>query len=250
MIGARVAGRTDSWHGLPGQSSEPPRAGCSEHTSVGSRRQDLQLTSRVSARTRFPEGFHGENDDEAIRDLVSDRTIGVVSACAGRRRWPSDTMRPAHGSADRPCTRSVTSGSCPISMVQQNLLADGRGPARAEDHRRPEARSGGRSGSGEYPKLQKARRESKDRAKFREVRDAIWKETEAAIQAVLTPEQRERLDQILIQIEGPARLLRGSSFATGHHRHWPASSRSGSDCPTTRSGRVRAIAEEGGKRRS
>jgi hypothetical protein len=52
-------------------------------------------------------------------------------------------------------------------------------------------------------KFLKARREAKDLAKFRETRDALYKESEAATLATLKPEQRERLDQIQIQAQGP-----------------------------------------------
>jgi len=57
-------------------------------------------------------------------------------------------------------------------------------------------------------KIQQARRDTKDIAKFRAARDAIFDETEAAIQANLKPEQRERLDQIQIQAQGPLAFAR------------------------------------------
>lgn len=57
-------------------------------------------------------------------------------------------------------------------------------------------------------KMQQARRDQQDLAKFREARDAIFSETEAAQQANLKPEQRERLAQILVQVQGPLAFAR------------------------------------------
>ena len=56
---------------------------------------------------------------------------------------------------------------------------------------------------GQFERMQQARRDVTDRAKFREARDAILRETTAALLDSLTPGQRDRLDQIRIQIEGP-----------------------------------------------
>jgi hypothetical protein len=52
-------------------------------------------------------------------------------------------------------------------------------------------------------KIQQARRDTKDITKFQAARDAVFRETEEAIQANLTPEQRERLDQLQLRIQGP-----------------------------------------------
>jgi hypothetical protein len=54
-----------------------------------------------------------------------------------------------------------------------------------------------------FQKVQQARRDNKDVAKFVEARNAIFNESEAAMQANLKPEQRERLDQIQLQAHGP-----------------------------------------------
>jgi hypothetical protein len=59
-------------------------------------------------------------------------------------------------------------------------------------------------------KIQKARREITDRAKFVEARDSIFKEIEAAILENLTPQQRERLEQIQLQSQGPLAFNRAS----------------------------------------
>jgi hypothetical protein len=52
-------------------------------------------------------------------------------------------------------------------------------------------------------KLNQARREIKDRAKFVELRNTIFKEITAAELESLEPKQRERLDQIQLQAQGP-----------------------------------------------
>ena len=59
-------------------------------------------------------------------------------------------------------------------------------------------------------KIQKARREITDTAKFVEARDSIYKEIEAAILENLTPQQRERLEQIQLQSQGPLAFNRAS----------------------------------------
>ena len=52
-------------------------------------------------------------------------------------------------------------------------------------------------------KIQHARTEIKDCAKFRASRDAIFNEIAAGQLAILKLEQRERLDQIQLQAQGP-----------------------------------------------
>lgn len=52
-------------------------------------------------------------------------------------------------------------------------------------------------------RVQRARRENDDNAKFIAAGDAILKEDDAAIHANLTPEQRSRLSQIQLQAQGP-----------------------------------------------
>jgi hypothetical protein len=59
-------------------------------------------------------------------------------------------------------------------------------------------------------KIQKARREITDRAKFVEARDSIYKEIEAAILENLTPQQCQRLEQIQLQSQGPLAFYRAS----------------------------------------
>lgn len=52
-------------------------------------------------------------------------------------------------------------------------------------------------------KFQKARREAKDRKAMMELREALYKESIAAVLAALEPAQRDRLDQIQLQSQGP-----------------------------------------------
>ncbi len=59
-----------------------------------------------------------------------------------------------------------------------------------------------------FQKMQQARRENRDRDKFLAARDAIFNETAAAILANLKPEQRDRLDQIQLQAQGPFAFTR------------------------------------------
>ena len=59
-------------------------------------------------------------------------------------------------------------------------------------------------------KIQKARSEITDRAKFVEARDSIYKEIEAAILENLTPQQCQRLEQIQLQSQGPLAFYRAS----------------------------------------
>jgi hypothetical protein len=95
-----------------------------------------------------------------------------------------------------------------------------------------------------FEKIQQARRDNKDFAKFQEARAVIWRETDEAIQASLTPEQRERLDQIQAQVEGPLAFARpesGPISSTGR----PLSERLKLSDDQVR--RCRAIVEEGEK---
>jgi hypothetical protein len=59
--------------------------------------------------------------------------------------------------------------------------------------------------------LRQALRDNRDAAKFEAARDTIFKETVAAIEANLKPEQRQRLDQIRIQAMGPVAFPRPRS---------------------------------------
>ncbi len=78
-----------------------------------------------------------------------------------------------------------------------------RGSRGAEDHRGAEEGAGRNRGAAGPEDAEGACAEIKDRAKFREARDAIFEEAAAAERAILTPAQRERLDQIQLQAQGP-----------------------------------------------
>ena len=75
-------------------------------------------------------------------------------------------------------------------------------------------------------KLQKARGEITDREKFLAARDAIFKEIQAAILENLEPEQRDRLDQIQLQSQGPLAFNRPAvpQLASGRTRLWRSGS--------------------------
>ena len=76
------------------------------------------------------------------RDLVSDRTIAVVSTAMAATMAQAPAASP--GSTDRPGL--VSSGSCP-TRGRSETAGDGSGPAGAEDHRRPEEGAGGDRGA-------------------------------------------------------------------------------------------------------
>ena len=79
-----------------------------------------------------------------------------------------------------------------LPAVEQELkLTDAQKKERAEINER------------RFQKMQEARKEMQDRAKFVARRDAIWSEAAAAQLANLKPEQRERLIQIQLQAQGP-----------------------------------------------
>src|SRR5262249_42578468 len=97
-----------------------------------------------------------------------------------------------------------------------------------------------------FQKLEQMRRDTKDMAKLRELRGAIVREMDEALMASLTPAQRERLDQIRIQVEGPlafakTETVRGLTVFTGT----PLTERLALDADQVR--RVRALIEEGMK---
>ena len=130
-------------------------------------------------------------------------------------------------------------GVVPRPSVTQVLL---RLPAVQEELKITEAQKKEQDAIAErrVQKMQKARAEIKDRAKFREARDAIFEEAAAAERAILTPAQRERLDQIQLQAQGPLAFSLGgrdpgSSIARIAASSSARPSRSGSGCPPTKS---------------
>jgi hypothetical protein len=58
-------------------------------------------------------------------------------------------------------------------------------------------------------KMQQARQNATDRSGLRTARDAAFKEVQEVVLAALKPEQRQRLDQIQLQAQGPLAFARG-----------------------------------------
>ena len=78
-------------------------------------------------------------------------------------------------------------------------------PAVQEELKLTEAQKKGMADTSnrQFEKIQKAHREITDREKFLAARETIFKETQAAILENLEPRQRDRLDQIQLQSQGP-----------------------------------------------
>ncbi len=98
------------------------------------------------------------------------------------------------GVVPRPSLQSVLLS---MDAVQQELKI-------TDAQKKEQAAIEGRQSS----RIQQARRENKDRAKFLAARKAILNEIAAAFQATMKPEQRERLDQIQLQAQGPLAFAR------------------------------------------
>ena len=60
-------------------------------------------------------------------------------------------------------------------------------------------------------KIQQSRRNLESQAEFMKARDAVLQEVEAAFLATFKPAQRERLDQIQLQAQGPMAFVRAES---------------------------------------
>ena len=115
-----------------------------------------------------------------------------------------------------------------------------------EEQQKIEAREKGEEPNRERPveKIEKPRPDSgaTDISDFDTVRDAIFKETQAAVRGNLGPKQRERLDEIQLQAQGPlAFSLPDSPFRAFVQTH--AELRMSED----QLRRVRAIVDEGDK---
>jgi hypothetical protein len=95
---------------------------------------------------------------------------------------------------------------------------------------------------GRFQKIRQARAANKEAAKFIAARDAIFKETEAAYLATFKPEQRERLDQIQLQAQGPIAFVRDDR-SPGANVGPPLAERLKLSDDQVR--KIRAIAEEG-----
>ncbi len=127
------------------------------------------------------------------------KLIGVgVAALALSLGWVQASAK----AQDAPTYEMWDFGVVPRPSVMQVLLGS---PAVQEELKITEAQKKEQDAIAErrVRKMQQARAEIKDRAKFREARDAIFEEAAAAERAILTPAQRERLDQIQLQAQGP-----------------------------------------------
>jgi len=93
-------------------------------------------------------------------------------------------------------------GTMPRPAFKQVLLGI---PAVQEELKLTEAQKKGMEDTSnrQFQKIQKARREITDRQKFLTAREIIFKETQAVILENLEPRQRDRLDQIQLQSQGP-----------------------------------------------
>jgi hypothetical protein len=128
--------------------------------------------------------------------------VGLVFSVAVLAQAPPSAPAPSSyslwefGTIPRPAFKEVLLGN---SAVQEELkITEAQKKAKDEIVQRLRE------------KIQKTRREITDRAKFVEARDSIYKEIEAAIVENLTPQQRQRLDQIQLQSQGPLAFNRAS----------------------------------------
>ncbi len=127
------------------------------------------------------------------------KLIGVgVAALALSLGWVQASAK----AQEAPTYEMWDFGVVPRPSVMQVLLGS---PAVQEELKITQAQKKEQDAIAErrVQKMQKARAEIKDPAKFREARDAIFEEAAEAERAILTPAQRERLDQIQLQAQGP-----------------------------------------------
>jgi hypothetical protein len=162
--------------------------------------------------------------------------VGLVGEAAVRAQAPEGAPAP-------PSYQVVDFGVMPRPALRQVLV---QMPAVQEELKMTEGQKKEVEAAvnGQAEKMQKARRELADRQKFLAARETIFKETRAAIREALEPRQRDRLDQIQLQAQGPL-AFNGSRS--------PVMALEGSDLAERlkltddQVKRVRAIAEEGGE---
>ncbi|MFI5454789.1 MAG: hypothetical protein ACHRXM_05000 [Isosphaerales bacterium] len=123
-------------------------------------------------------------------------SVALVEVPAGAQEAPTFELQD-FGVIPRPALQMVLLG---MESVQKELkMTDAQ---KKEEQAIQERR---------FHKIRQARRDIKDIAKFRAARDAIINEIDAAIRANLKPEQRERLDQVQLQAQGPLAFARPDS---------------------------------------
>jgi hypothetical protein len=121
----------------------------------------------------------------------------VISIGLARAQVPSGS-----GAAEPPSFQLQEFGITPAPAPHQMLL---QMAAVQEELKMTEAQKKGQEATflALRNKIQKARRDTANRQKFQETRDTIFKEMQAALRENLEPSQRERLDQIQLQAQGP-----------------------------------------------
>jgi hypothetical protein len=196
------------------------------------------VSSRVSGRPSWPcEGawFLAEKEHPMrSKPNAIGLVVGLVVSVA--------VLAQAQPSAPAPRSYSLWEfGTMPRPAFKEVLLGN---PAVQAELRITEAQKKIYAEKVEYfeAKIQKARRENKDNAKFVEARDSIYKEIEAALRENLTPEQGKRLEQIQLQSQGPLAFNRASIPALAMEGPDPIERLKLTD---DQSKQIRAIATEG-----
>jgi hypothetical protein len=128
--------------------------------------------------------------------------VGLVVSVAVLAQAPPSAQAPSSyslwefGTMPRPAFKEVLLGNPAVQAELKITEAQNKASFEKVQHLRE--------------KIQKARRELTEPAKFAEARDSIFKEIEAAQRENLEPKQRERLDQIQLQSQGPLAFNRAS----------------------------------------
>jgi hypothetical protein len=128
--------------------------------------------------------------------------VGLVVSVAVLAQAPPSAQAPSSyplwefGTMPRPAFKEVLLGN--PAVAAELKITEAQNKARDEKVQRLRE------------KIQKARREITETAKFVEARDSIFKEIEAATLENLTPQQRQRLEQIQLQSQGPLAFNRAS----------------------------------------
>jgi Spy/CpxP family protein refolding chaperone len=131
--------------------------------------------------------------------LVSAISLGMAAMTAARQAPSAAPEAPTYS------LREI--GVIPLAAIKDSLLEI---DAVQQELKITDAQKQERKAIGErnFQKLQKARLDNRDRAKFIVARDAIVKVASEAVQATLKPEQRRRLDEIHLQAQGPLAFVR------------------------------------------
>jgi hypothetical protein len=123
-------------------------------------------------------------------------SVAVLAQAPPSAQAPSSYLLWEFGTMPRPAFKEVLLGNPAVQAELKITEAQNKASFEKVQHLRE--------------KIQKARRELTEPAKFAEARDSIFKEIEAAQRENLEPKQRERLDQIQLQSQGPLAFNRAS----------------------------------------